>query len=167
MPDAALRETAAPAGAGDRDDYYGGFLLDPDGNSAEAAHHGRMSGAGRIDHLWLRVADLAAARRFYETIGPHAGLRLGTDTDERVQFLGVEGSFSLVAGDAPTEAVHLAFAATDDATVDAFHAAALRAGHRDNGAPGERPEYHPGYYAEFVLDPDGHNVEVVNHNRPS
>lgn len=65
-----------------------------------------------------------------------------------------------------TEHVHIAFGAGDDATVRAFHAAALEAGHEDNGGPGERAVYHPGYYGAFVLDPDGHNVEVVNHNRP-
>jgi catechol 2,3-dioxygenase-like lactoylglutathione lyase family enzyme len=54
---------------------------------------------------------------------------------------------------------------TDDATVQAFHAAATGAGYRDNGAPGERPPYHPGYYSAFVLDPDGNNIEVVNHHR--
>jgi catechol 2,3-dioxygenase-like lactoylglutathione lyase family enzyme len=64
-----------------------------------------------------------------------------------------------------TANVHLAFPADDDATVDAFHAAALEAGYRDNGAPGERPVYHPGYYSAYVLDPDGNNVEVVHHNR--
>ena len=66
---------------------------------------------------------------------------------------------------APTENVHMAFPASDDATVDAFHRAAVAAGYRDNGAPGERPRYHPGYYGAYVLDPDGNNVEVVNHNR--
>ena len=60
--------------------------------------------------------------------------------------------------------VHIAFRG-DNATVDAFHAAAVAAGYRDNGAPGERPIYHPGYYGAFVLDPDGNNVEVVDHNR--
>ena len=59
----------------------------------------------------------------------------------------------------------MAFGADDDATVDAFHEAATAAGHRDNGAPGERPIYHAGYYSAFVLDPDGNNIEVVNHNR--
>ena len=75
-------------------------------------------------------------------------------------------SFTLIRDERPlTEHVHLAFAAQDDATVRAFHAAALAAGYEDNGGPGERPVYHPGYYGAFVLDPDGHNVEVVNHNR--
>jgi predicted lactoylglutathione lyase len=61
--------------------------------------------------------------------------------------------------------VHLAFKAADRDTVDEFHRVALAAGYRDNGAPGERPQYHPGYYGAFVLDPDGHNVEAVYHER--
>ena len=145
-------------------DYYGAFLLDPDGNSAEAVHHGGLREPGHIDHLWIRVADVAASKRFYATIAAHAGIRLTADTPERAQFRGASASFSLVAG-TPTEHVHIAFPATDDATVDAFHATATAAGYSDNGPPGERPEYHPGYYGAFVLDPDGHNVEVVSHNR--
>jgi catechol 2,3-dioxygenase-like lactoylglutathione lyase family enzyme len=146
------------------DTYYGGFLLDPDGNSAEAAHHGSLRSDGAIDHLWIRVADVAASARFYETIAPHAGLRLRRQTDERAQFTGVTGSFSVVLG-TPTAHLHMAFPASNDETVDAFHRAATEAGYRDNGAPGERPVYHPGYYGAFVLDPDGNNVEVVHHNR--
>ena len=61
---------------------------------------------------------------------------------------------------------HVAFGAPDHATVDAFHAAALAAGGRDNGAPGLRPHYHPGYYGAFVLDPDGHNIEAVCRHSP-
>jgi catechol 2,3-dioxygenase-like lactoylglutathione lyase family enzyme len=147
-----------------RDDYYGAFLLDPDGNSAEAVHHGAMRRGGTIDHLWIRVADVAAAKRFYETVAPHAGFRLGHDEPDRVQFVGESGSFSLVL-DQPAEHVHMAFGTADDQMVRAFHAAAVAAGYRDNGKPGERPIYHPGYYAAFVLDPDGNNVEVVNHHR--
>ena len=121
---------------------------------------------GEIDHLWIRVADLAAAKRFYATIAPHAGIRLGDDTPERVQFTGADGSFSLLDDGRPlTEHVHLAFPSADDATVRAFHAAGVAAGYEDHGGPGERPVYHPGYYGAFLLDPDGHNVEVVNHNR--
>jgi catechol 2,3-dioxygenase-like lactoylglutathione lyase family enzyme len=146
-----------------RDDYYGAFLLDPDGNSAEAVHHRDIRPPGHIDHLWIRVADLAAARRFYETIAPHAGFELA-NADEHARFVGAGGSFTLLAGP-PTEHVHLAFPATDNATVDAFHRAATEAGYRDNGAPGERSQYHPGYYGAYALDPDGNNVEVVNHNR--
>jgi catechol 2,3-dioxygenase-like lactoylglutathione lyase family enzyme len=147
-----------------RGDYYGAFLLDPDGNSAEAAHHGARRRGGIVDHLWLRVADLAAARRFYETIAPHAGLRVNYDTPDRVRFAGASGSFSLVRG-MPTENVHMAFPTDDDGDVQRFHQAATDAGYRSNGPPGERPRYHPGYYAAYVLDPDGNNIEVVNHHR--
>ena len=147
------------------EDYYGAFLLDPDGNSVEAVHHGSLRQGGNVDHLWIRVSDVDAATRFYETVGPAAGLRVGSELADRTQFACVSGSFSVVAGAEPTENVHLAFGAADDATVDRFHRDATAAGYRDNGAPGERPEYHEGYYAAFVLDPDGNNVEVVNHNR--
>jgi catechol 2,3-dioxygenase-like lactoylglutathione lyase family enzyme len=166
--DAGYRDDGAP---GPRPEYgpgyYGGFLRDPDGNSAEAIHDERADHVqpGWIDHVWLRVADLAAAKRFYATIAPYAGIRLADDTPERVQFTGADGSFSLVDDGRPvTEHVHIAFPAADDATVRAFHAAAVAAGYEDHGGPGERPVYHPGYYGAFVLDPDGHNVEVVNHN---
>ena len=64
-----------------------------------------------------------------------------------------------------TENLHLAFPVRNDEDVRAFHEAAVAAGGIDNGAPGERAGYHPGYYAAFVLDPDGNNVEAVNHNR--
>ena len=147
-------------------DYYGGFLLDPDGNSAEAVYSERADRvAGRIDHLWIRVRDLPASKRFYATIAPHAAIALSTEEPGRVQFSGAGFSFSLLDDERPlTENVHLAFPAGDDATVRAFHEAALAAGYQDHGAPGERAVYHPGYYGAFVLDPDGNNVEVVNHN---
>jgi catechol 2,3-dioxygenase-like lactoylglutathione lyase family enzyme len=147
-----------------RDDYYGAFLLDPDGNSAEAVHHGEIRPPGHIDHLWIRVADVAAAARFYETIAPYGGFKNRGSEPDHAHFVGAGGSFSLVPG-TPTENVHLAFPASDNSTVDAFHRAAMDAGYRDNGAPGERARYHPGYYGAYVLDPDGNNVEVVNHNR--
>jgi catechol 2,3-dioxygenase-like lactoylglutathione lyase family enzyme len=146
-----------------RDDYYGAFMLDPDGNSAEAVHHGDVRPPGHIDHLWIRVADRPASQRFYETIAPHAGFELALDR-EPAWFVGPGGSFTLLEG-TPSEHVHLAFPATENATVDAFHRAAIEAGYRDNGAPGERPRYHSGYYGAYVLDPDGNNIEVVNHNR--
>ena len=145
-------------------DYYGAFLLDPDGNSAEAVHHGRLRAAGAIDHLWIRVPDVRAARDFYALVAPHTGFALRADTPERAQFAADGASFSLVAG-TPTEHVHLAFGAADERAVEAFHRTATGAGHRDNGAPGERPDHHPGYYAAFVLDPAGHNVELVDHHR--
>src|SRR5919198_1412058 len=81
-----------------RDDYYGAFLLDPDGNSIEAVHHGGLRRGGIIDHLWMRVADLDAARRFYETIAPYAGLRVEAGTADRVMVFGSSGRFALVRG---------------------------------------------------------------------
>jgi catechol 2,3-dioxygenase-like lactoylglutathione lyase family enzyme len=161
-------EAGAPddGAPGERDytpDYYGAFLLDPDGNSVEAVHHEDVEGGG-IDHLWIRCTDPEEVARFYETIAPYTGFeRAGGDHGPH--FQGPQASFSLIASDTPSENIHIAFPAYDDATVDAFHAAAMRAGYRDNGGPGERRIYHPGYYAAFVLDPAGHNIEVVNHNR--
>ena len=167
--DAGYRDDGAPGPRAEYGpDYYGAFVLDPDGNSVEAVHgarDGQTVPAGRIDHLWIRVADVEESRRFYATIAPHAGLRLIPGGSDRVQLSGSDFSFSLVDDERPhTEHVHLAFTAHDDATVRDFHAAALAAGYEDNGGPGER-HYHPGYYAAFVIDPDGHNIEVVNHNR--
>jgi catechol 2,3-dioxygenase-like lactoylglutathione lyase family enzyme len=150
-----------------RHDYYGAFVLDPDGNSVEAVHHG-LAGlrSGVIDHLWLRVADLAAAKRFYETIAPTIGYRLARDSEDRAGFGGRDGSFTVTPGD-PSAHVHLAFPVPDRTTVETFHRVATEAGYRDNGPPGERPEYHPGYFGAYVLDPDGNNVEAVFHNRSS
>ena len=146
------------------DDYYGGFLLDRDGNSVEAVHFEGVR-TGAVDHLWIRVADVEASKRFYETIAPHAHFGLGTDTRERASFNGDAGSFSVLTGDHLTENLHMAFPAPDNQAVDDFHRAALEAGYRNNGGPGERREYHAGYYGAFVLDPDGNNIELVNHNR--
>jgi catechol 2,3-dioxygenase-like lactoylglutathione lyase family enzyme len=146
------------------DDYYGAFLLDPDGNSAEAVHHDNLRSPGNIDHLWIRVADVAASKRFYATLAPYSGFEPRHDAPGRSHFRGASGSFAVVAG-TPTEHLHMAFGASDDATVEAFHRAATGAGYRDNGPPGERPVYHSGYYSAFVLDPDGNNIEVVNHHR--
>ncbi len=145
------------------DDYYGGFLLDPDGNSVEAVHFEDVRPG--VDHLWIRVRDVAASKRFYETIAPHARLGLGADKPERASFTGEPGSFSVLSGDHLTEHLHLAFPAADNEAVDDFHQAAVEAGYRDNGKPGERTTYHPGYYSAYVLDPDGHNIELVSHNR--
>jgi catechol 2,3-dioxygenase-like lactoylglutathione lyase family enzyme len=167
--EAGYRDDGAPGPRTQYDPaYYGGFLLDPDGNSVEAVcgDRGMAVPDGHVDHLWIRVRDPQASRRFYTTIAPHAGLRLTLDEPGRVQLSGPDYSFSLVRDERPlTEHVHLAFAARENDTVRAFHAAALAAGYTDNGAPGERTVYHPGYYGAFVLDPDGNNIELVNHNR--
>ena len=145
--------------------YYGAFVRDPGGNSVEAVHRGEpRSGENRLDHLWIRVRDLAESRLFYETVAPTVGLRVRDGAANRFHVTSGSRSFALVHDDGPvTENVHLAFPAADRATVDAFHAAAVEAGFRDNGAPGERLEYHVGYYGAFVLDPDGNNFEAVFH----
>jgi len=164
--DAGFEDDGAPGPRDYTPDYYGGFLRDPDGNSVEAVHRDGRRTDGNVDHLWIRVADVRAAQRFYDAVLPHAPFLSSRDTDERVGYVreGVGGgAFSVVAGGAPTENVHVAFLAPDHATVDAFHAAAVGAGYADNGAPGIRPEYSPGYYGAFVLDADGNNVESVHH----
>ena len=117
------------------------------------AHAGRL-----LDHVHIRVADLEASKRFYSAAAKAIGLsqpRRGEDwfsLDEL--FVSADGQ--------PTTGLHLAFQAADRETVDRFHEAAVAAGGKDNGKPGER-EYHPGYYASYVLDPDGNNVEAVYH----
>jgi catechol 2,3-dioxygenase-like lactoylglutathione lyase family enzyme len=147
-------------------DYYGAFLLDPDGNSAEAVHHDDARRGGHIDHLWIRVRDLDAAEAFYAAIARHTGLREGRRWEGGRQFRGAWASFSLVHdGTPPTEHLHMAFPAADRTTVEEFYQAATAAGYRSNGAPGERQQYHAGYYAAYVLDPDGTNVESVFHER--
>jgi catechol 2,3-dioxygenase-like lactoylglutathione lyase family enzyme len=165
--DAGYRDDGAP---GPRpqysESYYGGFLLDLDGNSVEGVHHANVDERGVIDHVWMRVADVAASRRFYEAVGSHAGFRLGTEKPERATFAAADrsGSFSVVAGTA-TQNVHLAFPVNADAIVDAFHRELTAAGYRDNGAPGVRDQYSSEeagrYYAAFLLDPDGNNIEAV------
>lgn len=97
------------------DDYYGGFLLDPDGNSVEAVHFEDVRRG--VDHVWIRVRDVAASKRFYETIAPKAGFRLTADTPERAQFSRPPGSFSVVAGDHVTENLHMGFRASADSVV--------------------------------------------------
>ena len=92
---------------------------------------------GGIDHLWIRVADVEASKRFYEKIAPHAGFRLGTDTPGRATFTASPGSFSVLSGDHVTENLHMA-----------FPAGRARGGGR-----------------RLLRDPDGNSVELVSHNR--
>lgn len=122
-------------------------------------HRGRL-----IDHIQLVVKDLEASRRFYKAVFGVLQIPLGGEAEDYfwADELFVSSMDSEAALGAATGRVHLAFQGKDRAAVDAFHSAALGAGGRDNGAPGERP-YHPGYYAAFVLDPDGNNIEVVYH----
>jgi catechol 2,3-dioxygenase-like lactoylglutathione lyase family enzyme len=165
--DAGHRDAGAPGErAVYRPDYYGAFLLDPDGNSAEAVHHGDTRRGGNIDHLWIGVRELAAAEAFYDTIARHAGLRPGRRWDGGVQFRGAWATFSLVQDGRPaTERLHVAFPAPDRRGVERFHEAAVTAGYADDGEPGARPRYGSGYWAAFVLDPDGNSVESVVRER--
>lgn len=121
-----------------------------------------------LDHLGLNVGDYGRSREFYERALAPLGLRLLMEPGPGVGGFGDGGKpfFWIAARGAPPSGVHVAFAADDRATVDAFHAAALDAGGRDNGAPGVREIYHPTYYGAYVLDPDGNNVEAVCH-RPA
>ncbi|HTU09519.1 MAG TPA: VOC family protein [Allosphingosinicella sp.] len=114
-------------------------------------HRGRL-----LDHLHLHARDLEASKRFYRAALGVLGIPLVEEDD----YLSADELW--IDQGEPATAVHFAFQAKDRAQVDAWHAAVLAAGGRDNGAPGERP-YHPGYYAAFALDPDGNNVEAVHH----
>jgi catechol 2,3-dioxygenase-like lactoylglutathione lyase family enzyme len=120
-----------------------------------------------IDHLTIGVRDLERSRRFYAAaLEPLGFSELGSWSDERREIaFGVQGAddFAISPEYEPGGQLHIAFSADSREAVQAFHAAALEAGGTDNGGPGERPEYAPGYYGAFVLDPDGHNVEAVFH----
>jgi len=116
-------------------------------------HRGRL-----FDHVHLKVRDLEASKRFYRAVLEAVGVPMGGEPPGA--FWADELYVTQEA--ALTAKMHLAFQAKDPETVRRFHQAALAAGGRDNGAPGERP-YHPGYYAAFALDPDGHNIEAVFH----
>ena len=124
-------------------------------------HRGRL-----VDHVQLVVDDLAASKRFYDAVFGVLGIPLGGEK-EGAHFWYDELFVSTPDGPEAqgklTGRHHLAFQAKDRAAVDAFHAAGLAAGGRDNGAPGERAQYHPGYYAAFLLDPAGNNIEAVYH----
>jgi catechol 2,3-dioxygenase-like lactoylglutathione lyase family enzyme len=121
--------------------------------------------SGNIDHLVIRVTDVEASTAFYSTIAPAASLTIRRQTADRAAFsVGAsDGSLLLIAGE-PTENVHVAFSGDAD-DVRRFHANAIAGGYCSYGDPGERPRYHAGYYAAYVLDPDGNNIEVVNHHR--
>ncbi|HMG51118.1 MAG TPA: VOC family protein [Inquilinus sp.] len=125
-----------------------------------------------LDHVSVGVADLDRSHRFYDAALKPLGY------GRIMQFEGVtgygepmparSGHFWIARAEdgklAAMPGLHVAFGAPDRAAVDAFHAAALAAGGRDNGAPGPRPHYHPDYYGAFVIDPDGHHVEAVCHD---
>ena len=125
-----------------------------------------------IDHTGLTVADFARSKSFYARALAPLGYELlmelsaAVTPDTDVAGFGVrpKPDFWIVGGRPNTPPVHVAFRASSRALVDAFHKTAIAAGGRDNGAPGVRAHYHPNYYAAFVLDPDGHNIEAVCHD---
>jgi catechol 2,3-dioxygenase-like lactoylglutathione lyase family enzyme len=130
-----------------------------------------------IDHMGVTVRDLQVSKAFYDAALAPLGLAVVMSvtaeqtggsahfgygaTASRPDLQVGKPNFWISEGQAPTGAMHVALRAVDRAQVDAFHAAALAAGGTDNGAPGVRPHYHPNYYAAFVLDPEGRNVEAV------
>ncbi|WP_457587494.1 VOC family protein [Ensifer canadensis] len=122
-------------------------------------HRGRL-----IDHIQLVIKDLGASRRFYEAVLHALEVPLGGEGEDYfwADELFVSTADSQAAQGQLTGRHHLAFQARDSAMVDAFYKVGLENGGKDNGRPGERP-YHPGYYAAFLLDPDGNNIDAVYH----
>ena len=123
-------------------------------------HRGRL-----IDHIGLVVRDFEASRRFYEAVFAAIEMPVAGSGDDYIwaDELFISTAESEAAAGKLTGRHHLAFQARDRAMVDAFYAAGIEAGGTDNGPPGERTRYHPGYYAAFLLDPDGNNIEAVYH----
>lgn len=126
-----------------------------------------------LDHLCITVSDLIRSKNFYARALAPLGYRIIIDRTEATGFGIVagtlrsrdpDGDFWIVPGKVDPELVHFAFVAQTHAAVDAFHTEAIAAGGHDNGAPGLRPRYHPHYYAAFIRDPDGYNIEAVCHN---
>jgi catechol 2,3-dioxygenase-like lactoylglutathione lyase family enzyme len=125
--------------------------------------------APRLDHVGLDVSDYDASRAFYDKALAPLGMSLMMEPIERVGGYGDDFPFFWIAqrNRGSDSGVHVAFRGEDRETVDAFHAAAVAAGGKDNGEPGVREIYHPDYYGAFVLDPDGNNVEAVCHTPAS
>ncbi len=127
-----------------------------------------------LDHIGIPVSDYQRTKQFYLRALAPLGHGLVMEVDQQVEkgfsaaglgkndrpdfWIGGEGTLN--------RPVHIAFTATNRASVDAFYVAALAAGAKDNGGPGLRPHYHPNYYAAFVLDPDGHNIDAICHAPP-
>lgn len=123
-----------------------------------------MSG---LDHVALSAADYDVSRVFYEKALAPLGMRTLMEFDEGGKVAGIGAEMPVFwigdGGGLTNGRLHFAFAAKNRAEVDAFYAAAMAAGGKDNGAPGLRAHYHPTYYAAYVFDPDGHNIEAVCH----
>ena len=114
-----------------------------------------------LDHVAIPVSDIDASRRFYEPVLDGLGVKVVYEAPGFVLF-GNDDGFVGLRQKEQVLPIHVAFR-TDRPGVDAFYANAMAAGGKDNGAPGLRPDYHPDYYAAFVHDPDGHNIEAVCH----
>lgn len=121
-----------------------------------------MAGAV-LDHVTLKVSDYPRAEAFYDAALAPLGLKRLFGDGQTYAGYGDSRPFFWIGADGRRGYAHVAFAVGERAAVDAFHAAALAAGGRDNGAPGLRAHYHPTYYGAFVLDPDGQNIEAVCH----
>jgi catechol 2,3-dioxygenase-like lactoylglutathione lyase family enzyme len=117
-----------------------------------------------LDHVGIRVSDFEQSRRFFAQALSPLGYELIREPSVSAAGFGQQGKpdFWIHQGDRG-QPVHIAFAASERASVDAFHEEALAAGGRNNGGPGLRPQYHQSYYAAFVFDPDGNNIEAVCH----
>jgi catechol 2,3-dioxygenase-like lactoylglutathione lyase family enzyme len=123
-----------------------------------------------IDHVSIRANDIGKAKEFYiKALAPLGYSVMAEFAEYKVAGLGADGKADLwISGKGSEDENHVAFVAKDKAAVDAFYKAGLAAGGTDNGKPGYRKDYSPGYYAAFVKDPDGHNIEVVFHDpKPS
>jgi catechol 2,3-dioxygenase-like lactoylglutathione lyase family enzyme len=123
-----------------------------------------------IDHIGFGVADFAKAKAFYSAALVPLGISLQMEVTPEMTGGSAHAGFGVpdkpffwIGTGKHSEGLHVAFAAANRATVDAFYSAAMAAGGKDNGAPGLRPHYHPNYYAAFVIDLDGNNIEAVCH----
>lgn len=119
-----------------------------------------------FDHIGIQTGDFEASKAFYEKALSPLGHTIVMEFGEKAVGFGSDGkpSFWVGLGEKVCTNLHVAFAAMDRASVDAFYEAAIAAGGKDNGKPGVREQYHPNYYGAFVLDPDGNNIEAVCHN---
>ncbi|WP_320202026.1 VOC family protein (plasmid) [Agrobacterium sp. rho-13.3] len=122
-----------------------------------------------IDHLSFGVTDFERSAIFYDrALAPLGVSRLFHVTSgpvEKAAYGNAYPNLWIAADPAAVGKLHLAFTASDKDAVDAFYREALASGGTDNGAPGFRPEYHSGYYGAYVIDPDGHNIEAVFHDK--
>ncbi len=120
-----------------------------------------------VSHVAVNVSDWDRAKRFYEEVLSLLGYRIVYEEEGAVAYFADAGGLDFGIGRRePAGGAHVAFECGDRSAVDAFHAAALEAGGRDNGGPGVRPQYDANYYAAYVLDPDGNNIEGVCHGAP-